>query len=136
LGLHTDTAGVGGLTRAAPETTGRLMAIGVAAGFLSALMGVGGGILIVPALTVMLGFPVKLATGSSLVAIGIAATAGAATYGALGYVDLGAAVLLGVPAALGALGGTWLQQRLSNDAVQLAFGAFLLITATLMLINP
>jgi uncharacterized membrane protein YfcA len=129
-------ADVASLTRAAPEATGRLVAIGIAAGFLSALMGVGGGILIVPALTVLLGFPVKLATGSSLVAIGIAATAGAVTYGVLGYVDLGAAVLLGVPAALGALGGTWLQQRLSNDTVQLAFGAFLLVTATLMLVNP
>jgi uncharacterized membrane protein YfcA len=129
-------ANVAGLTRAAPEATSRLVAIGVAAGFLSALMGVGGGILIVPALTVMLGFPVKLATGSSLVAIGIAATAGAVTYGVLGYVDLAAAALLGVPAAVGALGGTWLQQRLSNDTVQLAFGGFLMLTAALMLINP
>jgi uncharacterized membrane protein YfcA len=129
-------AGVAGLARAAPETTGRLVAIGIAAGFLSALMGVGGGILIVPALTVMLDFPVKLATGSSLVAIGIAATAGAITYGVLGYVDLEAAALLGVPAAGGAFAGTWLQQRLSNDVVQLAFAGFLLLTAILMLIDP
>jgi uncharacterized membrane protein YfcA len=120
----------------APSTTGRLVAIGVAAGFLSALMGVGGGILVVPALTLFLRFPVKLATGSSLVAIAMAAVAGAVTYGVLGYVDLGAAAVLGVPAAVGALAGTWLQQRLSNNAVQLAFAGFLLITAIVMLINP
>jgi uncharacterized membrane protein YfcA len=94
------------LAGVAPSSTRRVAAIGIVAGFLSALMGVGGGILVVPALTLLLHFPVKLATGSSLIGILITAVAGAVTYGILGYVDLGAALALGLPAAAGAIAGT------------------------------
>lgn len=111
------------------------MAIGAAAGFLSALMGVGGGALVVPALTLLLRFPVKVATGTSLVAIGVTATASAAIYGVLGYVHRAIAVLLGVPDAVGAFGGTWLQQRLSSASVRLAFAAFLSLVAVTLLVH-
>jgi uncharacterized membrane protein YfcA len=134
--VSADGAAMSRPASAAPSSTGRLAAIGVGAGFLSALMGVGGGILVVPALTLLLQFPVKLATGSSLVAILITAVAGALTYGILGYVDVGAAVALGLPAAAGAIAGTWLQQRLSSHTVQLAFSGFLVLTAIMMLVSP
>jgi uncharacterized membrane protein YfcA len=114
----------------------RLVAIGLAAGMLSALMGVGGGIVVVPALTLVLGYPVKLAAGTSLLAIAMAAIAGAIGYTALGYVDLTTALLLGVPAAAGAVAGAWLQQRLSGTAVQLAFAGFLLLTAITLVVHP
>lgn len=115
--------------------TRRLVGIGLVAGVLSALMGVGGGILVVPALTVLLGFPIKVATGTSLVAITATALTGAAVYGLLGYVDVGSALLLGLPAAVGVLFGAQLQQRLSGDTVQLAFAAFLVAVAGALLVR-
>lgn len=113
----------------------QLIAIGLAAGLLSALMGVGGGILVVPALVILLGFPSKVATGTSLAAITATALTGAVIYGLLGYVDLVTAAMLGIPASAGVLGGTQLQQRLGNDTVQLAFAAFLVAVAGALLVR-
>jgi uncharacterized membrane protein YfcA len=90
-----------------------LAAIGVVAGVLSALFGVGGGIVIVPALVLLAGFPPRPATATSLGAIGITAAARAAVYAALGEVHWRFAALVGLPALGGAQIGTALQQRLS-----------------------
>ena len=65
------------------------------------------------------------ATATSLVAIGVIASAGAISYGARGYVDLGAAALVGLPGAVGAIVGTSLQQRISVRALSLGFAAIL-----------
>jgi uncharacterized membrane protein YfcA len=112
----------------------RLVLIGLAAGFLSALFGVGGGIVIVPLLVLYAGWSARPATAVSLGAIAITALAGAAVYGALGRVDVGHAALLGLPAAAGAIAGTALQQRLPVRALSLAFAALLTVVAATLLL--
>jgi len=103
----------------------RLVVIGLAAGFFSALLGVGGGIVVVPLLLLLLHFEVRPATATSLAAIGITALVGTITYTFHGDVQAGYAALLGVPAAIGAIGGTALQQRLHTRTLSVLFAALL-----------
>ena len=103
----------------------KLVGIGLVAGFFSALFGVGGGIVIVPLLILLLGFEGKLATGTSLAAIGITALAGTILYAFEGHVAVGYAALVGLPAAGGAIVGAVVQQRVSGRALTLAFAGLL-----------
>ncbi len=105
----------------------RLLAIGLAAGFFSALFGVGGGIIIVPLLVLFAGFEQRDATGTSLAAIGIIALAGTILYAERGYVDVSDGLLLGLPAAVGAVAGAALQQRLATRTLALGFAALLAV---------
>ena len=74
-----------------------LVAVGLAAGFFSALFGVGGGLVVVPLLIGLLAYDAKVATATSLAAIIFTATFGTATHGGLGNVDWTMALLIGVP---------------------------------------
>jgi uncharacterized protein len=103
----------------------RLAVIGLVAGFFSALFGVGGGIIVVPALVLFARYAARRATATSLVAIGIIAFAGVLSYAVHGDLKPGAAMLVGLPAGVGAVVGTALQQRLSTRALTLAFAAVL-----------
>jgi uncharacterized membrane protein YfcA len=105
----------------------RLVAIGLAAGFFSALFGVGGGIVVVPLLVLAACYDERSATGTSLAAIGLIALAGTVSYSLRGEVDVGSAALLGLPAALGAIAGARLQQRLATRTLLLGL-AVLLVT--------
>jgi uncharacterized membrane protein YfcA len=111
----------------------RLLLIGLAAGFISALFGVGGGIVIVPLLLLVGGFEIRAASATSLAAIGITAAAGTITYAVHGDVEPVYAALVGVPAALGALGGTTLAQRVPVRTLSLLFAALLVAIAIRML---
>jgi uncharacterized membrane protein YfcA len=109
-----------------------LGAIGTAAGVFSGLFGVGGGSIVVPLLVLWLGYGTREATGTSLAAIVvIAAIAGAVQVG-YGNVDFGQAATIGLPAVGGVVAGTWLQQRISTKAITLAFSAFLVLMAVLL----
>jgi len=99
----------------------RLVAIGLLSGFLSALLGVGGGIVIVPLLMLWTRFEVRTATATSLAAIGITAVAGVTTYAVIGDVRPGYAALVGIPAAAGAIAGTRLQTRLHAQVIEYLF---------------
>jgi uncharacterized protein len=112
----------------------RLVAIGLAAGLFSALFGVGGGFVVVPLLILVAGFRPRPATATSLAAIGLIALAGVASYAARGDVKPGAAAIVGLPAALGAVAGTAVQQRLSIRALSLAFAGVLVAVAVRLLI--
>ena len=103
----------------------RLVLIGVAAGLFSALFGVGGGIVMVPMLVLVAGFPERAATATSLGAIGITALAGVTVYSVRGEVDIGYAALVGLPAVLGALAGTAVQQRVTTTTLTYGFAALL-----------
>jgi uncharacterized protein len=104
----------------------RLVAIGLAAGVFSALFGVGGGIIAVPLLVLLAHLPERVATGTSLAAIGITALAGVIVYGFRGEVEVGHAALVGLPAAAGALLGTSLQQRITTNMLTYGFAALLI----------
>jgi uncharacterized membrane protein YfcA len=103
----------------------RLVLIGLAAGVFSALFGVGGGVVIVPLLLLTARWSERPAMATSLAAIGLTAAAGAIAYGLHGELKPGAAALVGLPAAVGVIAGTALQQRLANRALSLAFAALL-----------
>ena len=112
----------------------KLAAIATAAGVYSGLFGVGGGSVVVPLLVLWLGYGEREATGTSLAAIVIIASITAALHGGLyGNVDVGDAVLIGVPAVGGVVLGTWLQQRVPERAILAAF-ALLLIASGVALI--
>jgi uncharacterized membrane protein YfcA len=102
-----------------------LILIGLVAGFFSALFGVGGGIVVVPMLILLARFPQRHAMATSLASIGVIAAVGTISYALRGDVHWGYGLLLGLPAAVGALGGTALQQRLGGPALSYGFAALL-----------
>ena len=111
--------------------------IGLAAGFLSGLFGVGGGILIVPALVLAARFPQKLAAGTSLAAIVPTSLVGVLSYAAGGHIDWLAALLLAAGAIGGAQLGSLLLDRLPRRAIQWAFVGFIVIViVSLFLVIP
>jgi uncharacterized protein len=114
----------------------RLIGIGLVAGFFSALLGVGGGLIAVPLLILLTAFSPHVATAVSLGAIGITASAGTILYAVQGgHVEPGYALLVGLPAAAGAVVGTALQQRLTGRALVLSFAAFLAVLALWLLLS-
>lgn len=113
----------------------RLTAIGSAAGLFSGLFGVGGGTVMVPLLILWLAFGEHEATGTSLVAIAVIASVGAATQAFYGNVHVLDALLIGVPAVAGVIFGTWLQQRVTGRVVSLLFAALLAGTAVDLLLR-
>jgi uncharacterized protein len=102
-----------------------LVLIGLVAGVFSALFGVGGGIIIVPLLLLVARLSERPAMATSLGAIGVTALAGVVGYTLTGRVRPAEAALVGIPAALGAVLGAALQQRLPRRALSLLFAALL-----------
>lgn len=113
----------------------RLILIGLVVGLFSALFGVGGGILIVPLLILAVGFSERPAMATSLAAIGVTALAGVIGYSLTGRVHPLEAALVGLPAALGAIVGTTLQQRLPRRMLSLLFALLLAVIAVTLLIQ-
>jgi uncharacterized protein len=112
----------------------RLLAIGLAAGFFSALFGVGGGIIVVPLLIVAIGFGPRLATGTSLAALAITTTAGSAAYALHGDVKPGSAAIVGIPAVFGVVAAVTLQQRLATRTLTLGFAVLLAVVGVRLLV--
>jgi uncharacterized membrane protein YfcA len=112
----------------------KLIGIGLVAGLFSALFGVGGGIVIVPLLLLYMAFSERPAMATSLVAIGVISAVGAISYSLHGDVKPGAAMLVGLPGAVGALAGTALQQRLHARALSYGFAALLVGVGVRLLI--
>jgi uncharacterized membrane protein YfcA len=114
---------------AAAGRTLKLAVIGTLAGLFSGLFGVGGGSVMVPLLILWLAYEEREATGTSLAAIVIIAGVAAGVQGVYGNVDVGRALLVGLPAIVGVLFGTWLQQRLPADVIGLLFAVLLVAVA-------
>ena len=112
-----------------------LVVVGLVAGLFSALFGVGGGIVVVPMLLLLHRYAARQAMATSLVAIAFVAIVGAITYSFHGEVKPGAAALVGIPAAFGAAGGTWLQQRVPTRWLSVAFAVVLVAVAIELLVS-
>ncbi len=108
-------------------TTLILIATGITAGILSGLFGIGGGVLIVPALVYLLGFSAHKATGTSLVIllppVGLGAVMEYARHGA---VDWRAAIIVAITVFVGATLGAFFANKLSGVTLKLLFSVFLL----------
>jgi uncharacterized membrane protein YfcA len=112
----------------------QLAAVGTAAGGFSGMFGVGGGIIIVPLLVMWLGYEQRAATGTSLAAIAVIAAVTAALQALYGNVDVAKGVLIGVPAVIGAILGTRLQQVVPVRWISLIFAALLVAVAVSLVV--
>jgi hypothetical protein len=106
-------------------------AIGLVAGFVSGLLGVGGGIVMVPAFTVLIGMPLKRALGTSLVVISALVVPGTIVHWTLGHIDWAIFAALTIGVVPGARLGARLALGASEHSLRLSVGAFLLAIAVL-----
>jgi uncharacterized protein len=104
--------------------------LGVAAGVVSGLLGVGGGVLFVPALTLVLGLTQVKAEATSLLAIIPVALVGAWRQHRYGNVELRDGAIVGVLSAAGVVGGVALANELSQRALRVGFAVLMLVVAT------
>lgn len=107
----------------------RLTIIGIAAGALSGLLGIGGGVLMVPAFTSWVRMPIKSALATSLACVGILAVPGLITHAALGHIDWLYALPLCVGVVPGARLGAHLTIRSDDRTLRLLVGTVLGIIA-------
>jgi hypothetical protein len=116
-----------------PATAG---AIGLVAGIFSALLGVGGGLLMVPAMVHMLRIRQHRAHGTSLVVILPTAIAGVSQYAEHRKLDWGVALLLAIGGVLGAMIGARLANAMKAPLLKRVFGAFVIVTGIVMVAAP
>jgi len=122
---RSDTEPPTAMSRPAPAVFA-LILLGIAAGFLSGLFGVGGGIIVVPML-LMLGLDQRLAAGTSVAAILPTSIVGAIGYAVSGNVDWLAGLLLAIGIVAGAQLGTFLLARLPKGVLFWMFVVFLVV---------
>jgi uncharacterized membrane protein YfcA len=104
---------------------------GLLAGFLGALTGLGGGVVIVPLLTAAFGVDIHYAIGASLVSVIATSSGAAAAYVREGYSNVRVGMFLEIATTLGALSGAFLGVVVSPDAIAIVFGVVLLVSAGL-----
>lgn len=110
----------------------RLAVIATAAGAFSGLFGVGGGAVMVPLLILWVGYGEREATGTSLAAIPLIAALGTVVHGLHGNVHVAEGLLVGVPAVVGVVAGTALQQRVPVRVVSGSFATLLVASAAVL----
>ena len=111
----------------------RLLFDGLLVGLLTGLVGVGGGFIIVPALTLLVGLPMPAAVGTSLLVIAMNALAGIGGYAAHVAIDLQLTAVVGGAAVAGAVCGGLLSTRISAARLKRLFGLFVLAVAAYVL---
>jgi uncharacterized membrane protein YfcA len=139
-GSPTPTPGPAGSD---PVTSGRLArrrrwiaaGIGLSAGLLSGLLGIGGGVIMVPAFTELLSMSLKSAIATSLVCVGIFGVPATITHAFLGDVDWRLAILLAIGVIPGARVGAALTIRTAERRLRLAVGVFLALVALVYLVT-
>ncbi|MGB7264400.1 MAG: sulfite exporter TauE/SafE family protein [Terracidiphilus sp.] len=99
------------------------------AGFLGALTGLGGGVIVVPALTLALGVDMKYAIGASLVSVIATSSGAAAAYVREGFSNIRIGMFLEIATTLGAIFGAFLAGRFSTHSLAIIFGLVLLQAA-------
>jgi uncharacterized protein len=113
----------------------RPAAVGLAAGLLSGLLGIGGGVVMVPAFTELLHLPLKSAIATSLVCVGIFGVPATVTHALLGDVDWRLAALLTIGVVPGARIGASLTIRTAERRLRLLVGLFLAVVAVVYFVT-
>src|SRR4051794_20414251 len=106
-------------------------AVSVVAGFLGALTGLGGGVVVVPVLAVVLGINIKYAIGASLVSVIATSSGAAAAYVREGYSNIRIGMLLEIATTVGALAGAFLALVVWPNVIAVIFGVVLIVSAYL-----
>lgn len=136
--MYTDDGGaaaIGGRREFFSPRMGQIALLGIAVGALTGLVGVGGGFLIVPALVLLSGIPMKTAVGTSLAIV--AANCYSGFVGYVGSVPVDWAVTGGftVVTVIGSFVGARFSTRLSQATLKKAFAWFLVVVATYILLK-
>ena len=107
-----------------------LVAVGAfSAGMLGALTGLGGGMVIVPMLTILFHVDLRYAIGASLISVIATSSGAAAAYVKEGYTNVRVGMLLEIATTVGALGGAYLAGRIGTGAIAVIFAVVLLYSA-------
>jgi len=106
-----------------------LIVSSLAAGLLGALSGLGGGVVIVPLLTIVFQVDIHYAIGASLVSVIATSSGAAAAYVREGFSNIRVGMFLEIATTLGALVGAWLTTKVPTHAIGLVFGLVLLYSA-------
>lgn len=113
-----------------------IVLIGAVGGFLSGLLGIGGGTAMVPLLVFLGGLSQREAHATSLAAMILIAGAALIVYGGAGQIDFVAALALVLGSLVGARTGASLLAEASERTLKLCFGNFLIVAAALLVLNP
>ncbi|MEW5891783.1 MAG: sulfite exporter TauE/SafE family protein [Pseudomonadota bacterium] len=114
---------------------GHIALHGIGVGVLTGLVGVGGGFLIVPALVLLSGIPMRKAVGTSLAIVATKSYAGFAGYAGEVAVDYALMASFTAVTILGSLLGSRLAARISQDMLKRAFAVFLVFVASYILLK-
>lgn len=103
--------------------------VAVSAGLLGALTGLGGGVVIIPALTIGFGVNIRYAMGASLISVIATSSGAAASYVREGFSNIRVGIFLEVATTIGALCGAYVTGLVSPDLIAIVFGLVLLGSA-------
>lgn len=115
-----------------PEPFVQVLLVAIGAGLLGSLLGLGGGIIVIPVLTTMFGYDIRPVIGASLISVIATSSGAAAAYVKNRMANLRVAVFLELATVTGAIGGALLSAKLSPHALQTLFGVLLLYSAYAM----
>jgi len=119
--------------------TGKMAIIGVALGFFggfaSGLLGIGGGVLIVPIMTIVLGIPIHIAVATSMFTIIFTATSGVTEYYLSGLVNFPTALLFALGTVVGAQVGAYTSGKISKRNLTMIFCAILIVAGANMILK-
>jgi len=110
-----------------------ILLVSIVAGFVGALFGLGGGVLIIPFLTLVEGVPVPLAVGASIVSVVATSSASAATYVQDHLTNLRLGMFLEIGTVAGAITGAFVSVFLPASALFILFGIILLYATMVMI---
>lgn len=111
----------------------RSVGAGAAVGFLTGLFGVGGGFLVVPALVILIGLPMAVAVGTSLVVVAVNSAAGFAAHAADGPLDPGTVLTFTIASVVAASVAALLAARVPADRLRRWFAYLVLAVAAFVL---
>lgn len=113
----------------------KIVAEGIVVGVVTGLVGAGGGFLVVPALALMGGLPMKKAVGTSLLVIALKSFAGYAGHAAHVEIDLQLAAIVSTAAVAGSFLGSVLANVVPPDLLRRGFAGFVLVMAVFVLVQ-
>ena len=115
----------------------KILGLGLAAGVLSGLFGIGGGLVIVPALSYLFGFPIKTAVGTSLFALLLpTGLLGVLEYWRAGNLRWAEGLLIAMGLFVGAYFGAHFAASVSQAAVKRLYAVFLVVVAVYFFVSP